>query len=305
MEGIQPPKAHDEARTGFAAAVAGTEEAPAAQEATETAAGSSPSTPADESADVAAPQEVADDTSAPAVEETAPVETEETNKGPVPYDRFKQVNDAKNKLEADLKAAREGGRNVDPAVLEQLTQDRTRAMLAQIATQHPELHKVIYGEPEADPSTAGLDPKDPVHARLIKLESAQRQQTNSLQMLGRQKLLDDMESRAEDHMAKNPIFSNPTLRKTAERLIAFGVTENPKLPVEAVVDDVAKTIREIQEATKAAYVQPKIAAVKKIAPGVGGGSAAPPGKQNESKPAFGGSARKLLEAALRSENQAT
>lgn len=309
MEGLQQPKLSDEARNGFAAAVAGQPEG-ATETAVETEAdpaGSSSPAPdtSTETEVVAAETEVTDPTKPAATGDEPSVE--ETKEGPIPYPRFREVNEAKKRLEEEVKAMRASG-GADPAVLAQLVEAHARTQLSKIAAAHPELAKVIYGDqnpqtPDPAQAQANLDPKDPVHAKIMAIEAAQKAATAELSGFRRQAIIDDIQDRAETRIATHAIFKNEKALSIGETLIAQRLVNDPRQTVESVVDDVAKQVRDFVESTKAAYVQPKVAVTKKIAPGTGGGSAAPPGTPTGQKLAFGGSARKAFEGALRGDQQ--
>lgn len=310
MEGLQQPKLSDEARNGFAAAVAsqpaeGTETpvetqepVPAEQPSPAPATEAEPSdvTPTTEEVTEATPPETGDEHSA-----------EETPKAPVPYDRFKQVNDDKKRLEDQVKRLQSTG-GADPALIQQMVEAQSRAQLARIAASHPELQAAIFGDQPGDPSQAPpaappLDPKDPAHARIMATEAALKAVQSQLSAQQRQEIIDDMQDRAETRMDTHAVFKHKTARTIGETLIAQRLIQNPRTPVDAVVDDVAKMVRELTETTKAAYVQAKVAPAKKIAPGVGGGAAPPGAPVGQKYSLKDGSARKGLEAALRRDQQ--
>jgi len=310
MEGLQPPKISDETRSGFAAAVASQPEEGAGEVASETTSeptGSPSPAPVTETENsgVTNSQEVTETTQPETGDEHS---AESTEKGPIPYDRFREINEAKKRLEEENKVLRTRG--ADPAVIDQMAADRARAHLARIAAEHPELQKAIFGEQPAETPHSQqpqglppLDPKDPVQARVLAIEAAQRAASAELANRRRQDVINEMENRAEERMETHPIFKDADARSIGETLIAQKLIANPRTPVESVVDDVAKQLRSFREATKAGYVKPKTEAPKKIAPGAGGG-AAPPGAPTGQKYSIkDGTARKGLEAAIRADMQ--
>ena len=202
---------------------------------------------------------------------------EETPKGPVPYDRFAEVNRERNE-------ATERARNYEMQLAQQQAQieaagrARAQALLEQIAADDPDLRRKLLG---VEPEGAAQDPnaaKDPVQQKLAAIERQMKVQDERFQMQERQKAIDELESRAESQMGKHKIFERSEhVRGLAESIIAQRIVAERNTPIEKIVDQVAEGFRKVEEDVKASFKQAKVETAKKIPAGVGSGGAVPPG----------------------------
>src|SRR3990167_2819947 len=228
--------------------------------------------------------------------------TEAVPKGPIPYERFSQVNVERKQA---LEKIREYERQL--ADVDQTAKARTAVYLEQIAALHPELKSAIYGkqavEEGAPAREAENPPEDPKEKRIWELEK----QTNDLQRYRREqereRMLDAIETRCDSAMEKHPVFKNPKVREIAERLIANDVIAQPNVPPEKVVDTIAAQLRAYEEEIKASYKQAKVAPTKAVPKGVGPAGGAPPGQGSRPLKLGDGSAMRALAAALKGETQ--
>ena len=222
----------------------------------------------------------------------APKTTEEP-KGPVPYDRFSQVN---NERKQYLEKVQEYERQL--AEVDQTVRARTATLLEQIAANHPELRKVIYGD-EPKTESEAKPPEDPKDRKLWELEREVVENRRFREEMQRRDMIDDIEERCNGAMKKHAIFNGQKAKDHAHEIIANRLIANPKLSVEKIVEDVAAEVRAFEEEVSARYRQKKTETATKIPPGAGGGGAAPPGPGPKKLSLNDGSALRALTAALR------
>ena len=208
-------------------------------------------------------------------EEQAAAEVE-TKKGPVPYDRFHEVNAQKNEaLERARLMEERLAREVEVG-----SRARAQAILEDIARRRPELAAEIYG-PESEQAKALKPeplPEDPVQRELTLLKREAQESKAYREKQVHMDMVRSMEERAEAAMEDHPILSkNERIQALAESTIVQRILAKPQVPVEKVVEEVASDFRHFEESIKAEYKLAKVEAVKKVPAGVGSGGTAPPG----------------------------
>lgn len=251
----------------------------------------------DPAADAAAPEPKAEPApaggTAPAVEGTedvkpAVVDAQEP-KGPIPYERFSEVNEERKRVLAELEASK--------ADLEDRARAQATAYLEDVATRFPELRKAIYGD-TAVPVPAvqsAVDPKqasDPIAKEVQELKAWKAEQD-------RQVMLDRIEDRCEASMSKYPEFKDPVKREFGEQLIAQQLyASRGRLTPEQIVEGVAKKLKAYEETVKSSYKQDKGVPARTVPAGVGQGAAPPPGQAPRKLSLNDGSTRRALAQAI-------
>ena len=208
--------------------------------------------------------------------EEKPAETEVEPKGPVPYERFREVNAQKNEALERVRLSEERQAHE----VELAARSRAQAVLEDIARRRPDLAAEIYGPDSAQAKAAKPEPlpEDPVQRRLAILEREASDSKAAREQDSHRAMVKDMEDRAEAAMDNYPILSkNERVQKLAESTIVQRILANRQMPIEKVVEEVASDFRHFEESIKAEYKQAKVEAVKKVPAGVGSGGAAPPG----------------------------
>ena len=208
--------------------------------------------------------------------ETKPTETEAEPKGPVPYDRFREVNTQKNDALERIRLIEER----QAQEVELASRSRAQAILEDIARRRPELAAEIYGAESAQAKAAKPEPlpEDPVQRDIAILKREAQEAKSYREKQAHMEMVKSMEERAEAAMELHPILSkNERVQKLAESTIVQRILAKPQMPVEKVVEEVASDFRHFEESIKAEYKQAKVETVKKVPAGVGSGSAAPPG----------------------------
>lgn len=282
------PMLDDEKLGGFAKAVASGDESEETKLEAEKPAGSSASpSSGTETPETPAPK---------GGEETKAETVEEEAKGPIPYERFREVNEERKNL-----LARQAESEKKLADMDQQARSQAIVYLQQIAAEHPELRPAIYGEtPAKESAEAKPGEESPEKQPITILEKEVSQLKSWKAEQERRVILDDLEGRCEDEMKKHQVFGDATLRNIGERLIVNGLGSTPNVPPEQVVAEVAGLLRGYQEKVKAEYVKTKSTASKTVPVGAGSGGAMPPGGEGKKKLSLDdGTARNALAAALR------
>lgn len=209
-------------------------------------------------------------------------------KGPIPYERFSQVNEERKRFLAELEQTK--------AELEGRAKAQATAYLEDVAQRFPELRKAIYGEVDAQapevPLKPAATPDNPLAKEVEGLKAWKAEQE-------RQDMLDSIEDRCETTMAKFPEFKDPVKREFGEQLIAqqLFATRGRQSP-EQIVESVAKKLRAYEETVKSSYKQDKSVPAKTVPAGAGQGAAPPPGQAPRKLSLNDGTTRRALAQAI-------
>lgn len=282
----------------FASAIAGQggdEQAPAPAEAGAPAE-PTPEESAQEVSEVAPPP-----AAAPKAAPKAPVSDDEP-KGPIPYDRFKEVNE---QLRAERAQAVEYKANESKRIQEAANASAATTLF-KIAEEHPELAPLIFrGEkptpkqPARDPNAPPLTPEQQQAQAIEEIKTQNRALMNWKEQTEKAKILENIQDRAEEQIAKHPIFQNKAVRDLGEQLIVKEILTKPNVSPEVIVDYVAKSFTDLEASIKAEYREKKQVTARTVVPGVGAGSPpAAPAKSPLKLKIADGSALKALASAL-------
>lgn len=247
-----------------------------------------------------APQpEVTPDPAAPPAD-PAPKPSAELPKGPIPYDRFKEVND---QLNAERARIAEYEKRRDAEVKERTTAEVATAMF-KIAEQNPELAPLIFRGERPQPKAPPVDPNAPPLTPEQKAIQEIKTQNQTL-MAWKQKteqaaILQNIQDRAEGRMETHPVFKNQAIRDRSEEIIVKRILTEPHIPPETIVDQVAQQFKAIEQSIKDQYVVKKKEIARTVAPGVGpGGPPAPPSHTPQKLKLQDGSALRALANAMK------
>ena len=256
--------------------------------------------------DGAAPSVTTEETPAPAVEETAPAPERVVAppaaepKGPIPYERFKEIND---KYNAEVAKAAQYQTRFQGEV-EERAKAQAAAKLFEIAEQNPSLAPMIFGTGPAPVPKEKIDPNAP--PLTPEQQAIKEIRTQNAALMDWKKkteqaaMLQGIQDRAEGQMETHPIFKNDAIRERAEEIIVKRILTQPQIPPEKIVDEVAAGFKAIEASIKEQYVQKKTAAVKSVSPGVGSGAPPAPPTNPPKKLKLGdGSTLRALTAAMR------
>jgi hypothetical protein len=231
---------------------------------------------------------------APAIEEGAPPPAvkppgQEPPKGPIPYDRFLEVN---QQLQEERRKVAEYSQRRDAEITERANAQAAQLLL-RIAEQNPEMAAKIYGVSGQQPPPAPEPKPDPnMTPEQKEIAILRKQQTEFGQWKQQQEravVLNQIQTRAETQMKRHPVFENPAIRERSEEIIVKRILTEPQSQVEAIVDMVAKQFRDIEESVKAKYVVKKKEVAKSVAPGVGSGAPPAPPAHQQAKMKLGDS----------------
>lgn len=234
----------------------------------------------------------------------APAPQGDEPKGPIPYDRFKEVTDQRNAERAQF----ESYKAQEVQRIQEAAQASAATTLFKIAEEHPELAPLIFQGKPVQPKAAPVDPNAPQLTPEQK-EIAQIRENNAALMSWKQKteqaaILQGIQDRAEGQMEKHPIFKNDAVRTMSEEIIVKRILTQPHISPEVIVDQVAKGFSDMEASIKAQYVERKQTTARTVVPGVGAGSPpAAPAKTPQKLKLADGSALKALSAALAGAGQ--
>lgn len=226
------------------------------------------------------------------------------DKGPIPYDRFREVN---QQLQAERAKVLDIEKNQAQRIQEAASAQSAQTLF-KIAEENPELAPLIFRGEKPAPKAAPADPNAPQLTQEQK-DIAEMKANNAALMSWKQKseqalILQGIQDRAEGQMEKHPIFKNDVVRSISEEIIVKRILTQPHISPEVIVDQVAKGFSDLEASIKAQYLERKTTTARTVAPGVGSGSPpAPPATVPKKLKLSDGSALKALHGALASMQQ--
>jgi len=180
----------------------------------------------------------------------------------VPYSRFKEVIDQKNKLQSEFES------KVEEAAAEQLYG---------LAQKYPDLAKALYGDnadngaagnnaqPKAPEAPASKDAGDDWTKRFSDLEAWKSSQEEHSRLM-------QVAERVESEMDKHDVLGNDQMRTLANNEVAIMLSQNPNLPIDRVVKQVAEGLVALKSGIEKQLFEKKKSSSAVPANGPGGNS---------------------------------